>query len=406
MGKIAKLVCVTDINNNKFYYMTENEGVGTFTAEWGRVDSTKSTKDYPMKEWDAKYRDKTSAKKGYTDVTHLYTEAITTNSTTVTDSTFISNDKWVKKLIEDLQRYANKTISENYKVSTKNVTQKMIDEAQLIIDEISQTYKTKFSKEQINSLLLKLFIIIPRRMGHVQDYLVQDGDNNERVAKIIDNEQSILDSLAGQVLIQDEEVAVVDDKPKKKVSILETMGISVEHVDDANVISKVKRLMGDSSDKFSRLFEVTNFKTEKKYKTVNIENEELLFHGSRSENFFNILQTGLLIRPSGAVYSGSMFGDGIYFATKARKSIGYTSLSGSRWASGSNNVAYLALFSTNLGKQKIVHKHSSECYNFGEKTIAPYNSVFAKAGVSLMNDELIIYNSNRCTIKYLIEIKN
>ena len=168
MGKIAKLVCVTDINNNKFYYMTENEGVGTFTAEWGRVDSTKSTKDYPMKEWDAKYRDKTSAKKGYTDVTHLYTEAITTNSTTVTDSTFISNDKWVKKLIEDLQRYANKTISENYKVSTKNVTQKMIDEAQLIIDEISQTYKTKFSKEQINSLLLKLFIIIPRRMGHVQ----------------------------------------------------------------------------------------------------------------------------------------------------------------------------------------------------------------------------------------------
>jgi poly [ADP-ribose] polymerase len=405
MGKIAKLVCVTDINNNKFYYMTENEGVGTFTAEWGRVDSTKSTKDYPMKEWDAKYRDKTSAKKGYTDVTHLYTEAITTNSTTVTDSTFISNDKWVKKLIEDLQRYANKTISENYKVSTKNVTQKMIDEAQLIIDEISQTYKTKFSKEQINSLLLKLFIIIPRRMGHVQDYLVQDGDNNERVAKIIDNEQSILDSLAGQVLIQ-EEVAVVDDKPKKKVSILETMGISVEHVDDANVISKVKRLMGDSSDKFSRLFEVTNFKTEKKYKTVDIENEELLFHGSRSENFFNILQTGLLIRPSGAVYSGSMFGDGIYFATKARKSIGYTSLSGSRWASGSNNVAYLALFSTNLGKQKIVHKHSSECYNFGEKTIAPYNSVFAKAGVSLMNDELIIYNSNRCTIKYLIEIKN
>lgn len=405
MGKIAKLVCVTDINNNKFYYMTENEGVGTFTAEWGRVDSTKSTKDYPMKEWDAKYRDKTSAKKGYTDVTHLYTEAITTNSTTVTDSTFISNDKWVKKLIEDLQRYANKTISENYKVSTKNVTQKMIDEAQLIIDEISQTYKTKFSKEQINSLLLKLFIIIPRRMGHVQDYLVQDGDNNERVAKIIDNEQSILDSLAGQVLIQDETPAVNKDEAKK-VSILDSMGISVEHVDDANVIAKVKKLMGDSSDKFSRLFEVTNFKTEKKYKTVNIENEELLFHGSRSENFFNILQTGLLIRPSGAVYSELMFGDGIYFATKARKSIGYTSLAGSRWASGSNNVAYLALFSTNLGKQKIVHKHSSKCYNFGEKTIAPYNSVFAKAGVSLMNDELIIYNSNRCTIKYLIEIKN
>lgn len=404
MGKIAKLVCVTDINNNKFYYMTENEGVGTFTAEWGRVDSTKSTKDYPMKEWDAKYRDKTSAKKGYTDVTHLYTEAITTNSTTVTDSTFISNDKWVKKLIEDLQRYANKTISENYKVSTKNVTQKMIDEAQLIIDEISQTYKTKFSKEQINSLLLKLFIIIPRRMGHVQDYLVQDGDNNERVAKIIDNEQSILDSLAGQVLIQDETPAVNKDEAKK-VSILDSMGISVEHVDDANVISKVKRLMGDSSDKFSRLFEVTNFKTEKKYKTVDIENEELLFHGSRNENWISLLQRGLLIRPSGVATVGAMFSEGIYFADKAIKSIGYTSLKGSYWVSGGSNVAYLALFSVNLGNQKHIYKHTSDCYRITEKNLLPYNSVYAHGGADLRNNEYIVYNTNRSTIKYLLEIK-
>jgi poly [ADP-ribose] polymerase len=36
-----------------------------------------------------------------------------------------------------------------------------------------------------------------------------------------------------------------------------------------------------------------------------------------------------MIRPSGAVYTGSMFGDGIYFADKAAKSIGYSSLSGS-----------------------------------------------------------------------------
>jgi poly [ADP-ribose] polymerase len=43
------------------------------------------------------------------------------------------------------------------------------------------------------------------------------------------------------------------------------------------------------------------------------------------------MQTGLLIRPSGAVHTGSMFGDGIYFADKAQKSIGYSSLSGSHW---------------------------------------------------------------------------
>lgn len=72
----------------------------------------------------------------------------------------------------------------------------MVDEAQAIIDEISKTYQINFSKDSINSLLLKLFIVIPRKMGHVQDYLIKDEDNKERVAKIIDNEQSILDTLA------------------------------------------------------------------------------------------------------------------------------------------------------------------------------------------------------------------
>ena len=81
-----------------------------------------------------------------------------------------------------------------------------------------------------------------------------------------------MDSLAGQVLIQ--EPVAKEEKTDKKIGILDSMGISVSHVTDQKIIDKIKRLMGDSSDKFSRLFEVTNFKTEKKYKTVEIKNEE------------------------------------------------------------------------------------------------------------------------------------
>jgi poly [ADP-ribose] polymerase len=64
------------------------------------------------------------------------------------------------------------------------------------------------------------------------------------------------------------------------------------------------------------------------------------------------MQTGLLIRPSGAVHTGSMFGDGIYFADKAQKSIGYSSLSGSHWTKGNENRAFLALFDVHVGNQK------------------------------------------------------
>lgn len=399
MTKVVKLIMVTDINNNKYYNMFE-QADGTFKVEYGRVDSTVQHASYSMRDWDKKYREKTN--KGYKDITHLYEEVDTTSAATV-DETFISNDKFVKQLIEDLQRYANNTVKENYKVSTKNVTQKMIDEAQTIIDEIAKVYNSKYTKEDLNKLLLKLFTVIPRKMGHVQDYLVSDGDSKERVAKIIDSEQSILDSLAGQVLIQ--EPVAKEEKTDKKIGILDSMGISVSHVTDQKIIDKIKRLMGDSSDKFSRLFEVTNFKTEKRYKSIDIKNEELLWHGSRNQNFINILQTGLLIRPSCAIATGSMFGNGQYFANKARKSIGYTSLSGSYWASGNDNKAYLALFSVNLGNKKEVRRHSSECYNYSEKTISPYNSVYAVGGYDLRNDEFVVYNINRSTIKYLVEIK-
>jgi poly [ADP-ribose] polymerase len=284
----------------------------------------------------------------------------------------------------------------------------MVEEAQIIIDEIARVYSTNYTKNDLNELLLKLFTVIPRKMGNVKDYLVSDGDTKDTIAKLIDNEQSILDSLAGQVSIQDtkEKIVLSEEDKTKNVGLLDSMGIEIKHVTDAKIIDKVKKLMGDSANLFNRLYEVKNHKTEKTYKTIPVQNEELLWHGSRNQNFFNILQTGLLIRPSVAIHTGSMFGDGVYFANKARKSIGYTSLSGSYWANGGDNRAYLALFSVNLGTQKHVYHHDSNCYNYSEKNIHPNHSVYAHGGADLRNDEFIIYNSSRCTIKYLIEIKN
>ena len=69
-----------------------------------------------------------------------------------------------------------------------------------------------------------------------------------------------------------------------------------------------------------------------------------------------------MIRPSGAIHTGSMFGDGIYFANKAQKSIGYSSLRGSYWTNGGSNKGYLALFDVHVGNQKHIKTHDSSCY--------------------------------------------
>ena len=50
-----------------------------------------------------------------------------------------------------------------------------------------------------------------------------------------------------------------------------------------------------------------------------------LFHGSRTENFWSIVTNGLLINPDcGVQRTGSMFGNGTYFAPLVQKSLGYT----------------------------------------------------------------------------------
>jgi poly [ADP-ribose] polymerase len=92
---------------------------------------------------------------------------------------------------------------------------------------------------------------------------------------------------------------------------------------------------------------IKNVKTQDKYEQFKASMPncitKLFFHGSRNENFWNILKNGLILNPK-AVVTGKMLGRGIYFANKAAKSINYTSLRGSYWSHGTSNVGYMAVF--------------------------------------------------------------
>lgn len=74
-----------------------------------------------------------------------------------------------------------------------------------------------------------------------------------------------------------------------------------------------------------------------------VGNVHLLWHGSRSINFSGILKNGLLIKPPGVTHTGSMFGNGVYFANCSTKSTNYTS------ASYGDNYGILLLCQVALG---------------------------------------------------------
>jgi poly [ADP-ribose] polymerase len=108
------------------------------------------------------------------------------------------------------------------------------------------------------------------------------------------------------------------------------------------------------------------------------------------------------------VTTGAAYGHGIYFADEFDKSMGYTSIHGSRWAYGNQNSAFLAVYKVRVGKQYKVGWGDRFTSMFNKRTIKDkgYDSVFADSTNSpLVNSEYIVYDSAQCTIEYLVEVR-
>lgn len=387
MNKV-KLICVTPNNNNKFYYM-EDLNNGTFLAEYGRVGSASSKVTYSIRDWDKKYNEK--LKKGYVDVSESLRQDIQKGELKI-------DDEDVKDLISFLMSCARQSIKSNYQVNVDNISDIQINKVQSIIDELSKN--DSITLDEVNDKLKLIYTTIPRKMEDTRNYFFTTKNfTPNRVIELLQEEQNKLNTLKSQITINNQ--VKVDSN-----ITLESLGFDcvIASQDDRDLIAK----QTDFRVNKQRIFKITNKETEKVFNPNNLKTK-LLYHGSRNENFLSILQNGLKIRPSGVATTGSMFGDGIYGANKARKSIGYTSLRGSYWASGSSNRAYLAIFEFATGKEYEVlknqkYQHWMSRLNEKEVKDKGYDSVFAQGGADLRNDEYIIYNSNQCTVRYLIEL--
>lgn len=396
------LVMVTaGANNNKYYDMKPQGDM--WVATYGRIGSGSQTRTYSKREWDKKYNEK--IRKGYIDQTDLIQDLISTEKPTQSEYKEIDNAE-IAAIVERLQAMAKKAISENYTVSSNKVTQAMVDEAQNIIIGLLNITNVKI----FNDELLKLFTTIPRKMSSVSSYIARD---NGEFNKIISREQDLLDIMKGQVVQKQVVEETKETKPINDNTILEHLGLEFEECSNED-IATIKVALGSCSDKFHKAWKVKNLRTQKRFddfvKENNIKDVRLLFHGSRNENWWSIINSGLMLRPTNAVITGKMFGYGIYYAPKARKSLGYTSLSGSYWARGNSSSGFMALMDVAYGKPYDVYSFDSKYYNFNYETLqkncSGANCLHAHEGNMLRNDEIIVYKEEQCTIKYLVELKN
>jgi Poly(ADP-ribose) polymerase catalytic domain/Poly(ADP-ribose) polymerase, regulatory domain/WGR domain len=143
----------------------------------------------------------------------------------------------------------------------------------------------------------------------------------------------------------------------------------------------------------------------------------LLWHGTRTVNVASILTTGLKINPVGVTKTGSMFGNGIYFANCSSKSTQYTY---------ATDVGMLFLCEVAVGTPKPVCKSTifneapdgyNSVWGVGEYAPDPAGDVYIDGAklatgrlkkvaqaTALKHDEFIVYDSSQIRLKYIVLI--
>lgn len=362
---------------NKIFRMLSTEN--RIDVEFGHIGNKLYKKSYPLSVWDEIYQEK--IKCGYVDQTGLLN-----NNNVVTLK--LSQTESINEVLENLRAISRQMISDNYRGNMVNVSEEAINKSKELLKKLEITENVY----DFNSILFELFSMIPRKMNNVIQNTAKDQDD---FYKIIERENDLLRNL--QVLKTD---SVSPDIPI----------ICRECTSDE--ITKIRSMLDTSSlRKFKRAWSVNNPEIDQKFssymKKNNIKKTRELFHGSRSENWWSILTTKLLLQPSNVVKSGAMFGRGIYFADKADKSMGYTSIRDSRHAAGKSDKGYLAIYEVATGHEYDVKIWKSSMTDLNESSFISEhkdcNSLHAHAGVNLINDEYIVYNENACRIKYFLE---
>ncbi len=130
-------------------------------------------------------------------------------------------------------------------------------------------------------------------------------------------------------------------------------------------------------------------------KTVPIKE---VWHGTSQANVLSILKTGLRTSPpSTAAIAGKMFGNGIYGADVSTKSLNYSI--GNWGQGGRGDAAWLFVCQFAMGKTQQVTRQKPSGADPG------YDSIYAKGGYDLYNDEFIVFRNSQVKITHLLECK-
>ena len=389
------LTMVSTENNNKFYHMHAPVD-GKFMVEYGRIGGNSFGRKvascvYDECQWDQVYANRINH--GYTDISEEYF-AMQVKDDAPAEEPVKEKETFTVRIMSRLKAFVSRFIETNYTIKAENITSAMVEKADELIIRLSNCK----SVSAFNEVLCKIWRVIPRAMHDTRMLIAR---NEEDFKNIVKRESDYIDTIRALVC----DTVKVERKADNSVtSYCDKHGLEIREVTKNEENEILKMMASESRGRYVRAYSVTNKPQEERFNAYAAQkgNVKRLFHGTVNENLYSIIGNGLLLNPNARI-TGKMFGNGSYFANRAKKSINYTSIDGSYWANGRSNTAYLMVFDVALGKQYDTYDHDLawEKPGFHQK----YDSVYAHAGRCLYNDEVIVYSESASCIRYLIEIR-
>lgn len=195
------------------------------------------------------------------------------------------------------------------------------------------------------------------------------------------------------------------------IAKMNALGTDIEVLTNKNEVQRLRHFITstkasnhrhDSIWKFKpiRYFKIKIPEERKRYELNGIKkgNIKECFHGSSSSNCLSILKSGIIVPPSNAPHvCGRMMGNGAYFALSSTKSARYSLGS---WGGRQSKYNNIFLFIADIALGRYYETYSA----MSNGTPQGYDSIWAKAGRSLYNDELVTPYLENQTLKYIVEL--
>lgn len=418
-----KLIMVSSAgNNNKFYelYLDGNNVI----AKYGRVGANPQIRTYPGGESVMIRKLKEKSRKGYIPVQALGDGGEADKTPKSSKATLApiaaginrSNEPAVTDLIDKLIE-ANKhaieatsggriTVSDDGIVRTPLgvITLDAVTEAQNILDRISA--KSKATGADVDQYLS----LIPQKVNQVSSFV-----SNLESVEGYTAQNDFLDQLRTSSSIYADRLAASKDDPEVQKAIINPFRYQIDLADSSEfamcqeMFNKgVKGFHSSARMRLRSVYRVIDGDAQnEKWAEVKANSKNwsrMLWHGTMTENLLSIMHKGFYVPPTlgcGIHIAGRMFGDGVYFATSSTKSLNYSAGS---WAGRRYNNAFMFLSDVVTGHEFRTDRSSSAFTATRDARDGKHDSLFVRANTcGVVNDEIIVWDTDRIKISYLCE---